>query len=161
MPDGVSGGTSITTPKQLSKDLNFAVGKDDAFVSSAAKSAGAHGAVVVVENTGDEAVKLGTSVHFGPKNVWGSLDGGTPGDFRVESDSLPKGCEVSGLSVNSADFVSRGRDSFTIKAHSSATACTVLTSAAAPKDGDLNVSIASADGSDLSQTVSVGDTFSK
>ncbi len=161
MPDGVSGSTNLSTPKELSKDLNFAVGKDDEFVSSAAKSSGAHGVVVVVENTGDDDVKLGTSVHFGPKSAWGSLDGGAPGDFRIDSSSLPKGCDVSGLSINSADFVSRGRESFTVKAHSSTAACTILTSAATPKDGDLSISIAAADGSDLSQTVDVGETFSK
>jgi hypothetical protein len=152
----------IDTPKALSSDLHFAVGRDDDFITSNAKSQGAHGAVIVVENTSDDDVKIGPTVNLGPKAAWGSFGNGVASDYKVDSGKLPKGCSVNGFTANGADFASSSSSSYTVKAHETAVACTVLTPDAAPKDGALQVTItASSDDNGDEQAVKVGNLFSK
>jgi hypothetical protein len=162
MPDGVTGTTALSTPGELPKELHFAIGRDDDFLKAEAQKQGARGAVVAIENTSDKDINVGGSANLGAKSDWGDAGDVSYADFQIVQTKLPKGCDSTSLnSANSAYFGTSKGDTFTIKAGATAVGCTILTKAAGADAESVKVTLKSADGSDLGQTVKVGDLFSK
>ncbi|MGW8431327.1 hypothetical protein ACWGJ9_09385 [Curtobacterium citreum] len=160
MPDGVTGKTAITTPAKLSKDLRFAIGRDDDFVKPEAQKQGARGAVVAVKNASDKDIKLGGSANLGEKANWGDAGDVSYADFQIVQSKLPKGCDDASLnSANSAYFSTSKGDSFTIKAGETVVGCTIITKSAGADADSVKVTLATEDGGNLEQTVKVGDLF--
>ena len=160
LPDGVSGSTSLTTPKALSQDLHFAIGSDDAFVNPVAAGNGAHGVVVAIRNSGDEDIKIGRKVNVGPKNQWGSFDE-VAGDILPVGDKMPKGC-ADQLNVNGVTLGSGTGDSRVIKAGETLVGCGTLTAKAYSGGKTLDVAISGPGGSKTySQTVTVSNSFAE
>lgn len=165
-PAGTSNVVTVSTPDGIPSDLHFTVGRNDSFVSSEDKAAGARGAVVSVTNTSDKAIKIYSSASFGDEAARSTSDDSIP-NGTLSEDSLPKECGPAMVASNQARFATGGStesSTVTIDAGKTYFGCGIVGLAALPKgESSLKIEVGQVVGDDQydgkTVTVDTGDSF--